>query len=550
MKRLFLACLAGALILMFLMPSPEASSEEAVEVSVHHSILFQSYSGGVVYETVVTLSNPGSESVVAPSIFEIGYLEETADRITYSNASLGNATILNVATQKEGGSTFFVVEIGDEVTIPPEDPVVVSFWAFAHSVLTNPETDEYVATVPDHPLFKARIRFLETVVDPPPGFDPVEFPDRYSRGASENLTLSLEDVDPGILSVSDITFNAHFSARVYQVFAEIGEEIEFGPEGVAHVTDRLDIRNRGKNLVRKDISVRYRYPEGATNFEATSLLGLKVDTGITGDPSIPLPYDIPGGGGYTVILRYDVPISSETWGLVQRTERYSVAFRNPLEMLADTVEVVLKAPGGRIFSSETFSKVSPFLPQRGVEEILDLEGEFSYSIFEVHRGLFGPLSYLVLLGSLVYAGYRFLPVRVMGGVSAETRKYLRVVQQQLSALDQLLRLEERYTRKRIKRKVYMRRRTEIYHKLSEIGRTLGSKRTALLGRTELTERDRGVLKRAGRVEQGLSELRGVEREYSNRRLAFQEYRSKKTRLLKELRRRGEQVSTHVSAFAE
>ena len=79
MKRLFLACLAVAFILMFLTPTPEASSEEAVEVSVHYSILFQSYSGGVVFETVVTLSNPGSESVVAPSVFEIGYPEETAD---------------------------------------------------------------------------------------------------------------------------------------------------------------------------------------------------------------------------------------------------------------------------------------------------------------------------------------------------------------------------------------------------------------------------------------------------------------------------------------
>ncbi|MFQ5950498.1 MAG: hypothetical protein ACE5KH_00265, partial [Candidatus Geothermarchaeales archaeon] len=531
MKRLFLACLAGVFILTTLTLSPDASSEEAVEVSVHHSMLFQRFSGGVVFETAVTLSNPSGESVGAPSVFEIGYPEEIADRITYSNASLGNATILNVATQEEEGSTFFVIQIGDGVEIPPEDQVVVSFWAYAHSVLTNPETNEYVARVPDHPLFKRRVRSLETVVDPPPGLDPVEFPDRYTKGVSENLTLSLEDVGPRVLSVSDITFNARFSARVYLVFAEIRQEIELGLGGVAYVTERLDIRNRGENPVKEDVSIPYRYPEGMTNFEAASLLGLKVDTRLTEDVSISLPYDIPGGGVYTVILQYDVPISSESWGLVQRTHKYSIAFGNPLEILADRVGVVLKAPGGRTFFSETFSEVSPFLPQRGVEEIFDLEGEFSYSIFEVHRSFFGPLSYLVLLGSLLYAGYRFLPVRVMGGVSAETQEYLRVMREELSALDQLLNLEQRYTRKRIKIKVYLRRRTEIYHRLSEIGRTLGSKRNALLRREELTERDRSVLKTASRVEEGLSQLRGVEREYSNRKLAFQEYRRRKTRLL-------------------
>ncbi len=336
----------------------------------------------------------------------------------------------------------------------------------------------------------------------------------YSNGLPNVYTITLEDLNVP-------------HPQIYLFSGEENISITIYPDGKVYYQYIYTLRNLGKDAISKDDEITLRKIEGTVNVGVESLLNRTLKTEEEGNiiyvkPSyIVLPNNILQ---FKAVYQVDNGVSNK--GLLGENIAYDLPIEPTTNFFISKAVVLVRDPSGKIMNKEVYYNMTRF--SKNI-----LHGETRINLFSVARenvyiqitiatiALFG-------LSITIYRGYALLGYRRL---PEEVNIFIKQLKKETVIMDNLIKLEDRYLRREIKGKEYLRRRAELVRSLRKEVRETDKLKNSVKRIAEHNKRISDILKLTQDMKDKWNELRELEEKFLNRKISPEEYTRSRKKLL-------------------
>lgn len=543
LQGIIIILLILSFILFLPIPSSHAEEEVAPVLTASHYVTIQRYSGALVFETNITISNPSNTSSIKVPTFSLGYPINVTEKVVYWRAEAQNSRV-EVKIREEGNMTFYDIDLSRWASISPGSSIHVFLYIYAHSLLENPNPSLYQVTIPNHPSFARSLQSLDITIYAPPPTSFTDYPeDLQIKGGGSTLSRHFENVPP--LTYQDITLTLEPAdiPNILLIYANITREFQLGADGRIHVIDKLGFVNRGTiEAFPQGSRIEYHPPPGnATDLRAYTPMKRGVTVELWGDDIILIepPYELKPGQRFFIIFEYNLneTFRLKGWSIVEYD--YQLLVKSNIDALVENFTINIYSPTGKLLDQRHLTYIPPFF-----EDTIDIQG--SFSIFEMASTILQPLGILGIILSLAFIGYRALSIYLLGGVTPEVRDYLSLVKEEIELFRGLIKLEDGYVKRRIGDREYIQGRTRLRREMGSLSSRLASLEGRLSKGGYLSDIEKNIVDGRRRLMETRKRLESLRSDLSSRRIRFKDYRNRMKEVRREMEGIIDELETNIS----
>ena len=511
MSRICSALAAIALLAILAIPaSPSAAvAQPPAEVTVAYSIV--KYGGGLECNMTLLIHSPLERLVMRfpPSFTNITQVEAS-----------WKGTALATAVSREEGLVVIDIDLSP-VRWGPNATIAVSY--YVPLVARSEDGLRYRVRIPYAPSINCNVTLLNVTVRLPKGVDAKGFPSGMVKKTIAGVEYVAYEVY-GVFSGRDalerlgrlMTLDLEGAAKAeIQVFrARISRVVRVAPDGSYTVTDEVELRNLCGARLDKGFELAFAAPPGVEGLEARSSVGQPLEVDVEGGlAKVAIPYSLGRGERVTIVLSYrgrGVLAAEGLWPLSLRCRLPAFV---DMDYYVDEMEILVYAPDGSLAISESLANL-PRLRSKPVEI------SFSSTPYLLAAEAAIPAYVLLAMGLGAFM-YR-LPVAI-SLLRAGSREYLERLAEYAAAAREAVDLDERYLRREVGGREYMRARTSVRARIGRLRRGLDSLEAEL--RRRGVSLDPRLAEARRELDEAWDDYVGAEEDYSKRRIKRDEYLS-------------------------
>lgn len=339
----------------------------------------------------------------------------------------------------------------------------------------------------------------------------------YSNGLPNVYTITLKNLNIPHPQIFLFSGYENISITVY-------------PDGEAYYQYIYTLKNMGIGVFGKDDKITLKKIENTAGVQVESLLNRSLKFEEAGDTLyVNLPYVVLPNMTLQFKVIYQVEANISNRGLVGENIIYNLPIEPTLDFFISKATVMVKDPAGNIIDRETYYNVTRFSD-------ISLNGETQINLFSVVRKnvYIGVAIYTIALFGIaltIYRGYTILGYKKL---PKETKVFINQLKKETMMMDNLIKLEDKYLRREIRGKEYLKKRAELVKSLKKEMRETEKLKSGVKKIAEYNKRVSNILELTDDMKNKWNELRDLEEKFLNRKISPEEYTERRKSLLIEI----------------
>ena len=538
-KTLMVILLISSLFILSMPSITVAANNSSPNLNIEQTYIIEDKGGNLYAYYNIRISNLNNNP---PQTIELKFPKEFTGNNTYmyfSAYTKENNNLPIKLVRKNSYSSFEITTSGLKVV---NGEANFKFIMYIPLHVYQEKMFEYMFKIIKYPAANLPINHTTVKIEIPANTKPDNLPEGLSlvqiTSAGANLKqyeirgeFSLKDIiySNGLPNVYTITLK-DLKIPYPQVFLFSGYEdisITIYPDGKIYYQYIYTLKNMGIDVFTKNNKLTLKKIENTVGVYVDSLLNRSLKYEESGNILyVNLPYAVLSNKTLQFKAVYQVKGNISNKGLIGENIVYNLPIEPTLDFFISKATVTVEDPAGNIIDRNTYYNVTRFSD-------ISLNGKTQINLFSIIRrnNYIGIVIYTIVLFGVsltIYRGYTILGYKKL---PEEMKTFVAQLKKETVIMDNLIKLEDRYLKREIKGKQYLKKRAELIKSLKKEIRETEKLKSGVKKIVKHNRRIDNILELADDMRGKWNELRDLEEKFLNRKISPGEYTENRKTLL-------------------